>query len=294
MNYAKRILDILARQAVPRRIVIAPGAPPIEKSAEGIQVAIQAILDASDVVDTLIGLREFAKQGADGGIDDGQPHGLPCDGRFSFGLPDLGRFRVSFVTQRGSKAAVVTRVPFDIPSCAEICSDAETAACLLEAMRGDGGGVVFLFGSHPLATATFAYALLKELNQRDRRIVTILESELTFLMRHESSIVIQREVGVDASDVPRGVADAIAMGSDILYLGDVLHAAPVPEIGRLVEMGAVAVIGAVAADADALTTNMRIVMGDAFELMRARTRERVCITPAEGALLHVQRLGAWT
>lgn len=271
--------------------MIAPGAPPVEKSTVGVSVALDVILDTTDVDDTLVGLRAHAEGVAEGRLVRSEALDLPHDGSFAFGIAGVGRFRVSFVTQRGSRVLSVSRVPFVVPGWAKLCREPKTIEALLHALRAKDGGIVALFGPDPTQVATLAYALLAEINGNNRKIITTLERQLSFLMRHDSSIVIQRELGVDVMHLQQGIVDAIAMGTDILYLGDLLHTDCLPEIGRLVEMHGTVLLNVTASDADAFVNTMRVIMGERFDLLGLRTREVAKVLPTgEGLFLDIQRL----
>ncbi len=76
MDYTKRFFEYFSEDEMRSHIIIAPNAPPIERSEAGIEVAMDAILDDNDVTDTLVGLRTHGEGNA---LTDRRRCGLSLD-----------------------------------------------------------------------------------------------------------------------------------------------------------------------------------------------------------------------
>ncbi len=63
MDYTKRLFTYFSEDATRAHLIIAPQAPPIERSGNGIDIAMESILDDHDITDTLVGLRTHGEAG---------------------------------------------------------------------------------------------------------------------------------------------------------------------------------------------------------------------------------------
>jgi twitching motility protein PilT len=136
-----------------------------------------------------------------------------CD--FSYGIPGLGRFRVSAFRQRGSIGFVLRRVPTGIPTF-EALGLPEAVAKLAGAQHG----LVLVTGlAGSGKTATLA-AMVDHVNtHREGHIVTI-EDPVEVLHADKRSIVIQREVGSDTPTALSGLEHALRQDPDVIVLGE--------------------------------------------------------------------------
>src|SRR5713101_1749778 len=110
----------------------------------------------------------------------------------SWGMPGIGRFRVSILRQRSSFMIVMRVIPFDVPSfeslklppvLAQVAS-AERGMILVTGVTGSG------------KTSTMA-AMVNHINQTQHKHVVTLENPIEFLHRDINCSVTQREIGVD-------------------------------------------------------------------------------------------------
>jgi Tfp pilus assembly pilus retraction ATPase PilT len=213
MNHVGDILAYLVKVNEPAFMTLAPNAPPVVRTLRGISVAINKVLDAGDVMDTLRGLCERASMPASAEI--------PSAGSFSMSVPQVGRLRVNYATQRGSKVVTVQCVSFNIPAPGVVCRDEKVISHLASHLRFGGNGLLSLHGRSPLANGLLAYVLLNYINQTTRRMIFTVERTLMYLMAHGDSVAIQGEVSSDISSFAEGIGNARRLGCDLLFLGDV-------------------------------------------------------------------------
>lgn len=213
MNHVGDILQHLVRVNEPGVMTLAPNAPPVMRTLRGISVAINKVLDAGDIMDTLRGLYERAAVPIIAEI--------PMAGSFSMSIPQVGRLRVNFATQRGSKVVTLQCVSFNIPAYATVCRDEKVIAHLASHLRFGGNGLLSLHGRSPLANGLMAYMLLSYINQTTRRMIFTVERTLMYLMAHGDSVALQGEVSSDISSFAEGIGNARRLGCDLLFLGDV-------------------------------------------------------------------------
>ena len=284
MDYTKRLFAYFSEDESRSHIVIAPNAPPIEQAGGNINVALEAVLDENDITDTLLGLRTY---GGDSSSLATRAPGISdqLSETFSLSIKGAGRFRVSFLTQRGSKALSISRIPFVVPSCADLNLDDPTAERLLRVLRDPLGGIVAVFGPSPAANSKVVYSLLKQINSKDRRVMLMHERELTHLMRHDNSIVVQRELGSDCMSIDDGIREGLDIAPQIIFVGDLLLTDRLPSLVRAVETQASVVISVVASERATFLHVLKAIFRDQYPILARRTREILKVTPKpEGGL----------
>lgn len=137
------------------------------------------------------------------------------DDNFSFSVPGLARFRVNTYRQRGSMAAVIRLVSFDIPDWKQLhipegvmdLSKLTPGMFLVTGTAGSG------------KTTTLAYMIDRINATRDCRIVT-LEDPIKYLHRHKKSIVSQREIAIDTRDYLSALRACVRQAPDVILLGE--------------------------------------------------------------------------
>lgn len=141
------------------------------------------------------------------------------DDDFAFAVPSLARFRVNTYRQRGSMAAVIRVVSFDIPDWRKIGIPA--AVMDLGELTS---GMVLVTGTAGSGKTTTQACIIDRINaQRDCHIVT-LEDPIEFLHRHKKSIVSQREISIDTEDYLRALRACVRQSPDVILLGEMRDA----------------------------------------------------------------------
>ena len=137
------------------------------------------------------------------------------DDDFSFSIPNLGRFRVSTYRQRGSLAAVIRLIAFQLPNPEELSIPSQIMQ-LAEYRKG----LVLVTGSAGSGKSTTLACLIDQINStREEHIIT-LEDPLEFLHQHKKSIVSQREVNMDTVNYVTSLRAALRQSPDVILLGE--------------------------------------------------------------------------
>ena len=137
------------------------------------------------------------------------------DDDFSFAIPGLARFRANTYRQRGSMAAVIRIVSFDIPNwqtlhIPEQVMDLATIT----------SGMILVTGTAGSGKTTTQACLIDRINEtRDCHIVT-LEDPIEYLHRHKRSIVSQREIAIDTKDYLSALRACVRQAPDVILLGE--------------------------------------------------------------------------
>ncbi len=137
------------------------------------------------------------------------------DDDFSFSVPSLARFRVNVYRQRGSMAAVIRVVAFDIPHWRDL-SIPEGVMDLAEVQHG----MVLVTGTAGSGKSTTQACIIDQINRsRECHIIT-LEDPIEYLHRNRRSIISQREMSIDTIDYPSALRACLRQAPDVILLGE--------------------------------------------------------------------------
>ena len=137
------------------------------------------------------------------------------DDDFSFSVPGMARFRVNVYRQRGSMAAVIRVVAFDIPSWTDLSIPEQVMA-----LAGVQHGMVLVTGTAGSGKSTTQACVIDRINQtRECHIIT-LEDPIEYLHRDRRSIVSQREVAIDTRNYPSALRACLRQAPDVILLGE--------------------------------------------------------------------------
>ena len=141
------------------------------------------------------------------------------DDDYSFSLPALARFRVNTYRQRGSMAAVIRVVSFDIPNWQAIHIP-ETVMNLADVQSG----MILVTGTAGSGKTTTQACIIDRINRtRDCHVVT-LEDPIEYLHRHQKAIVSQREIAIDTEDYLSALRACVRQAPDVILLGEMRDA----------------------------------------------------------------------
>ena len=137
------------------------------------------------------------------------------DDDFSFAVPGLARFRVNAYRQRGSLAAVVRLVAFDIPDYRALRIP-EQVMDLADLAHG----MVLVTGTAGSGKSTTQACIIDRINRtREAHIIT-LEDPIEYLHRDRRSIVSQREIAIDTRDYLSALRACLRQAPDVILLGE--------------------------------------------------------------------------
>ena len=137
------------------------------------------------------------------------------DDDFSFAVPGLARFRVNAYRQRGSLAAVVRVVAFDIPDW-QALHIPEAVMDLADVAHG----MVLVTGTAGSGKSTTQACIIDRINRtREAHIIT-LEDPIEYLHRDRRSIVSQREIAIDTRDYLSALRACLRQAPDVILLGE--------------------------------------------------------------------------
>ena len=151
---------------------------------------------------TIAGNRDIAK--TEHGDDD-----------FSFSVPRLARFRASVMKQRGSLAAIIRVVRFELPDPKQLgIPDSILGISNLKK------GLVLVTGAAGSGKSTTLSCIIDKINHEHHSHIITLEDPIEYLHRHNTSVVTQREIGQDTDSYVTGLRAALRQAPDVILLGE--------------------------------------------------------------------------
>ena len=141
------------------------------------------------------------------------------DDDFSFAIAGLARFRVNAYRQRGSVAAVIRIVSFDIP-------DWQTLRIPRSVMELADltSGMVLVTGTAGSGKTTTQACIIDRINRTRNCHIVTLEDPIEYLHRHQQSIVSQREITIDTQDFLSALRACVRQAPDVILLGEMRDA----------------------------------------------------------------------
>lgn len=133
----------------------------------------------------------------------------------SFGLKNVGRFRVNIYRQRGTLALTMRVIPTVIPSIDKLMLPE-----ILKEIALEPRGLVLVTGATGSGKSSTLAAMADHVNRnRTCKIVTI-EDPIEFLITDIKSQISQREVGTDTSSFSSALRATLRQDPDIILVGE--------------------------------------------------------------------------
>ena len=154
------------------------------------------------------------------------------DDDFSFSVAELARFRVNAYRQRGSMAAVVRVVSFEIPNWKSLGIPEQ----VMNLAAVDHGMVLVTCTAGSGKSTTQACVIDRINRTRECHIIT-LEDPIEYLHRDRKSIVSQREISIDTEDYPSALRACLRQAPDVILLGEMRDQATIHTAMTAAETG---------------------------------------------------------
>ena len=137
------------------------------------------------------------------------------DDDFSFSLVGVSRFRVSTYKQRGSLAAVIRVVKFDLPDPVQL-GVPQTVLDLRRLKKG----LVLVTGPAGSGKSTTLACMIDLINRSRNCHVITLEDPIEYLHSHKKSVVSQREISNDTESYVTALRAALRQAPNVILLGE--------------------------------------------------------------------------
>ncbi len=151
----------------------------------------------------------------------------------SFGFAGFGRFRTNVFFQRGSVAAVLRVIPFEI-------HDFETLGIprkICEEICALPKGLVLVTGATGSGKSTTLAALVDYINSARQEHIVTVEDPIEFLHRNKGCLVNQREVGTDTHGFSNALRAVLREDPDVVLIGEMRDPETIEAALTLAETG---------------------------------------------------------
>lgn len=154
---------------------------------------------------------------------------------FSLSMAEFGRFRVNIIKQRGTYSVSIRLLKLNIPQ-----RDMLSLPSVIFDISEQKRGLLLISGAAGSGRSTTMAAIIQYLNETQKLNIITVESPIEYLFKHNQSIVVQRDVGIDCETLYEGVRSIMRHDPDVVMISDVSDdtvlemALQIAESGKLV------------------------------------------------------------
>lgn len=134
---------------------------------------------------------------------------------FSFGIRGVGRFRVNVFYQRGTVAAALRRIPFEIKSIEELGLIPKVKDLCKLSM-----GLVLVTGPTGSGKTTTLASMIDYINTNFPHHIITIEDPIEYVYQHKKSVIAQREIGTDTDSFALALKYALREDPDVILVGE--------------------------------------------------------------------------
>jgi len=134
----------------------------------------------------------------------------------SYGVPQVGRYRVNIYRQRGTLAMALRSIPLRIPSFEELGLP-PVVQSLAEIERG----MILVCGAAGNGKSSTLAAMIGHINATRRVHVVTIEDPIEFIHSDNLASVSQREIGLDTQDFATALRAALRQDPDVILVGEI-------------------------------------------------------------------------
>jgi twitching motility protein PilT len=151
---------------------------------------------------------------------------------FSFGIPNLSRFRANVFMQRGVVSLAIRQIPFEIKSFEDLGLDQS-----IQNLAKFTQGLVLVTGPTGSGKSTTLASMLDWINvNRAAHIITI-EDPIEYLHQHKKCIVNQREIRADTESFGVALRHVLRQDPDVILIGELRDLETVQAAVTIAETG---------------------------------------------------------
>ena len=151
---------------------------------------------------------------------------------FSIGIKEVGRFRVNVFRQRGTVAAALRRIPYEIKPMEELGLISSVETLCQKSM-----GLVLVTGPTGSGKTTTLASMIDYINKKYPYHIITIEDPIEYLFPHKTSIVSQREIGTDTEDFATALKYALREDPDVILVGEMRDLATIKAALTAAETG---------------------------------------------------------
>ncbi|MDX1777383.1 MAG: PilT/PilU family type 4a pilus ATPase [Thermodesulfobacteriota bacterium] len=130
--------------------------------------------------------------------------------------PELGRFRVNILRQKGCTALVIRQIKMEISTVDEL-----GLPSILKDVAMCSRGLVLVVGRTGTGKSTTLAGMIDHRNENATGHIITIEDPIEFIHAHKQMIVSQRELGLDTLSVSNGLKNAMRAAPDVILVGEI-------------------------------------------------------------------------
>ena len=130
--------------------------------------------------------------------------------------PELGRFRVNILKQKGCTALVIRQIKMEISTVDEL-----GLPSILKDVAMCTRGLVLVVGRTGTGKSTTLAGMIDHRNENATGHIITIEDPIEFIHSHKQMIVSQRELGLDTLSVSNGLKNAMRAAPDVILVGEI-------------------------------------------------------------------------
>jgi len=134
---------------------------------------------------------------------------------FSFGIAGLSRFRGNCFRQRGSVAAAIRTIPFEIRGFKEL-----GIPLVVQELSSRPKGLILCTGPTGSGKSTTLAAIIDKVDSERRCHIVSVEDPIEYLFRHKKAIINQRQVGSDTKSFANALKYVLREDPDVVMVGE--------------------------------------------------------------------------
>ncbi len=142
------------------------------------------------------------------------------------------RFRINFYKNKGYIALVIRRISGDIPDIKEL-----NLPSILKKFMLKKKGLIIVCGPTGTGKSTTLASLLNYVNKNFKKHIVTIEDPIEYVINDISSIVSQREVGIDTNSFAEALKNVVRQTPDIIMVGETRDRETANSILQLAETG---------------------------------------------------------
>ena len=132
-----------------------------------------------------------------------------------YGSEELGRFRVNVYHQRGELRIAMRAIPRSVRSPSEL-----DLPEVVEKLSEESRGLILVTGTTGSGKSTTLASMIDRMIERDALHIVTIEDPIEYAHRDRSSMISQREVGVDVPSFGAGLKGALRQDPDVILVGE--------------------------------------------------------------------------
>jgi len=134
---------------------------------------------------------------------------------FSFGVPQVSRFRGNVFIQRGSVSGAFRRIPHEIMTFEEL-----GLPQTVQNFSTLPNGLILVTGQTGSGKSTTLAAMIDRINETRYNHIISIEDPIEYLHKHKKSTVEQREVSIDTRTFDKALKSILRQDPDVVLIGE--------------------------------------------------------------------------